>query len=171
MAQMEFPVIDLQATGRRIKEVREKKGITVKTLQMFLGFNEPVSIYKWQRGECLPTFDNMYAMACLFGVGIDDLLVGNRQEVIFMHFRPRGRRGQRMGTGTSVPPRGHFPPVLVKNPKRGQVPPSPSGPFSTCFCQKPQKGSGTSVPLGAIFRMFLPKTQKGDRYLRPLRPH
>ena len=87
MAQMEFPVIDLQATGRRIKEVREKKGITVKTLQMYLGFNEPVSIYKWQRGECLPTFDNMYAMACLFGVG-------NRQEVVFLHFRLRGRRGQ-----------------------------------------------------------------------------
>lgn len=94
MAQMEFPVIDLQATGRRIKEVREKKGITVKTLQMFLGFNEPVSVYKWQRGECLPTFDNMYAMACLFGVGIDDLLVGNRQEVVFLHFRLWGRRGQ-----------------------------------------------------------------------------
>ena len=74
--------------------MREKKGITVKTLQMFLGFNEPVSIYKWQRGECLPTFDNMYAMACLFGVGIDDLLVGNRQEVVFLHFRLWGRRGQ-----------------------------------------------------------------------------
>lgn len=54
-----------------------------KALQAFLGFNEPVSIYKWQRGECLPTFDNMYAMACLFGVGIDDLLVGNRQEWLF----------------------------------------------------------------------------------------
>ena len=83
MAQNFFPVIDLQATGRRIKEIREQKGITVKTLQAFLGFNEPVSIYKWQRGECLPTFDNMYAMAWLFGVGIDDLLVGNRQEVVF----------------------------------------------------------------------------------------
>ena len=63
--------------------MRQQKGITVKALQTFLGFNEPVSIYKWQRGECLPTFDNMYAMACLFGVGIDDLLVGNRQEVVF----------------------------------------------------------------------------------------
>lgn len=99
MAQMEFPVIDLQATGRRIKEVREKKGITVKTLQMFLGFNEPVSIYKWQRGECLPTFDNMYAMACLFGVGIDDLLVGNRQEVVFFALSSLGTEG----TGTTVP--------------------------------------------------------------------
>ena len=84
MAQTNFPMIDLQATGQRIKEVRQQKGITVKTLQTFLGFNEPVSIYKWQRGECLPTFDNRYAMACLFGVGIDDLLVGNRQEVVFL---------------------------------------------------------------------------------------
>ena len=94
MSQNNFPMIDLCATGKRIKEVREQKGITVKALQAFLGFNEPVSIYKWQRGECLPTFDNMYAMACLFGVGIDDLLVGNRQEVVFLHFRLRGRRCQ-----------------------------------------------------------------------------
>lgn len=86
MAQTSFPVIDLKATGERIKEVRQQKGITVKTLQTFLGFNEPVSIYKWQRGECLPTFDNMYAMACLFGVGIDDLLVGNRQEVFLLYW-------------------------------------------------------------------------------------
>ena len=84
MTQNNFPMIDLCATGKRIKEVREQKGITVKALQAFLGFNEPVSIYKWQRGECLPTFDNMYAMACLFGVGIDDLLVGNRQEAVFV---------------------------------------------------------------------------------------
>ena len=149
MAQMEFPVIDLQATGRRIKEVREKKGITVKTLQMFLGFNEPVSIYKWQRGECLPTFDNMYAMACLFGVGIDDLLVGNRQEVVFLHFRLRGLRGQPMGADGDRylrPPRGHF---------------------SHVFAQTPKKGSGTSVPLGVIFCPFLPKSPKGVRYLRP----
>ena len=147
MAQMEFPVIDLQATGRRIKEVREKKGITVKTLQMFLGFNEPVSIYKWQRGECLPTFDNMYAMACLFGVGIDDLLVGNRQEVVFLHFRLWGRRGQPMGTGTTVPLGAIFRLFLSKPPKRGQVPPSPSGSFFARFCQNPQKGQVPPSPL------------------------
>ena len=37
-------------------------------------------IYKWQRGECLPTFDNMYAMACFFHVKVDEILVGNRQD-------------------------------------------------------------------------------------------
>lgn len=32
MTQNNFPMIDLCATGRRIKEVREQKGITVKAL-------------------------------------------------------------------------------------------------------------------------------------------
>ena len=87
MTQNNFPMIDLCATGKRIKEVREQKGITVKALQAFLGFNEPVSIYKWQRGECLPTFDNMYAMACLFGVGIDDPLGGQTARRLFLFAR------------------------------------------------------------------------------------
>ncbi len=102
MTQNNFPMIDLCATGKRIKEVREQKGITVKALQAFLGFNEPVSIYKWQRGECLPTFDNMYAMACLFGVGIDDLLVGNRQEVVFVCAPWARSNGCRLYLGTEV---------------------------------------------------------------------
>ncbi|WP_243106172.1 helix-turn-helix domain-containing protein [Coprococcus sp. AF19-8AC] len=102
MTQNNFPMIDLCATGKRIKEVREQKGITVKALQAFLGFNEPVSIYKWQRGECLPTFDNMYAMACLFGVGIDDLLVGNRQEVVFVCAPWARSNGCHLSLGTEV---------------------------------------------------------------------
>lgn len=102
MTQNNFPMIDLCATGKRIKEVREQKGITVKALQAFLGFNEPVSIYKWQRGECLPTFDNMYAMACLFGVGIDDLLVGNRQEVVFVCAPWARYNGCHLSLGTEV---------------------------------------------------------------------
>ena len=75
-----FPMIDLRLTGQRIKELREQRGISVKQLQAFLGFEQPQAIYKWQRGECLPTFDNMYAIACYFNVKIDDILVGNRQE-------------------------------------------------------------------------------------------
>lgn len=75
-----FPTIDLKATGRRIRELREQRGISVRQLQAFLGFEQPQAIYKWQRGECLPTFDNMYAMACFFHVKVDEILVGNRQD-------------------------------------------------------------------------------------------
>lgn len=83
-----YPMVDLPKTGRRIKEIREQKGITVKELQTFLGFEQPQAIYKWQRGECLPSFDNMYAMACYFGVTVDDILVGNRQDFLFVVFYP-----------------------------------------------------------------------------------
>ena len=82
-----YPMIDLQKTGRRIKELREERGISVRQLQMFLGFEQPQAIYKWQRGECLPTFDNMYAIACYFNVKIDDILVGNRQDFFFYFMR------------------------------------------------------------------------------------
>lgn len=80
-----FPMIDLPATGERIKQIREQRGVSVKELQTFLGFEQPQAIYKWQRGECLPTFDNMYAMSCYFGVTIDEILVGNRQDFIFLY--------------------------------------------------------------------------------------
>lgn len=81
-----YPMIDLSATGRRIKEMRESRGISVKELQQFLGFEQPQAIYKWQRGECLPSFDNMYAIACYLNVTIDEILVGNRQDYIFCNF-------------------------------------------------------------------------------------
>ena len=79
-----YPMIDLLATGKRIKELRVERGISVRELQMFLGFAQPQAIYKWQRGECLPSFDNMYAIACYFNVKIDDILVGNRQEFFYL---------------------------------------------------------------------------------------
>ena len=79
-----YPMVDLPKTGRRIKELREQNGISVKELQLFLGFEQPQAIYKWQRGECLPSFDNMYAMACYFGVKVDDILVGHRQDFLFV---------------------------------------------------------------------------------------
>ena len=85
-----YPMIDLLATGKRIKELRIERGISVRELQNFLGFEQPQAIYKWQRGESLPSFDNMYAMACYFDVKIDDILVGNRQE--FFYLLERGNR-------------------------------------------------------------------------------
>lgn len=78
-----FPTIDMMATGRNIKRIRERRGVSVKELQDFLGFDAPQAIYKWQRGETLPSFDNMYAIACYLNVSIDEILVGNRKDFCF----------------------------------------------------------------------------------------
>ena len=73
--QAAFPVIDLPRTGRCIERRRQQAGLTVRDLQAYFGFEYPQAIYKWQHGECLPTVDNLLALARLLGVSMEDLLV------------------------------------------------------------------------------------------------
>lgn len=76
MAKMiEFPVIDMEATGKRIHQLREERGLTVRDVQEYFGFEEPAAIYKWQRGQNLPSVDNLCALSKLFGVSMDDIIV------------------------------------------------------------------------------------------------
>ena len=69
------PVIDLAETGKNIRRIREASGISVKEIQKILGFTNPQAIYKWQKGECLPSIDNLVIIAAVFGVTIDEILV------------------------------------------------------------------------------------------------
>ena len=71
----EFPVIDMEATGRNIRNLREERGLTVREVQEFFGFEEPSAIYMWQRGRSLPTVDNLCALSKLFEVSMEDILV------------------------------------------------------------------------------------------------
>ncbi len=70
-----FPVIDLAATGENITRLRQARGLTVRDLQAWFGFEEPQAIYKWQRGKSLPTVDNLYALSDLLEVPMNDILV------------------------------------------------------------------------------------------------
>ena len=79
--QTAFPVIDLRQTGRSIERHRREAGLTVRDLQAYFGFEYPQAIYKWQHGECLPTVDNLLALAKLLQVSMEDLLVYEDQEV------------------------------------------------------------------------------------------
>ena len=74
---MLIPVIDMKLTGKRIAEIRTQRGISVRELQNMLGFATPQAIYKWQRGETLPTLENLAALAYILGVNIEDILVVN----------------------------------------------------------------------------------------------
>ncbi len=82
MAVIEFPVIDLEATGRNITRLRKEKGLSVRDLQEWFGFEVPQAIYKWQHGRCLPTVDNLFALSSLLGVPMNEILVarGERSE-------------------------------------------------------------------------------------------
>ena len=71
---MLVPVVDMKLTGQNIAALRMQRGISVRDLQLMLGFSTPQSIYKWQRGETLPTIENLAALACILGVTIDAIV-------------------------------------------------------------------------------------------------
>jgi len=70
-----FPVIDPVATGANIVRLRKERGLTVRDLQEYFGFEEPQAIYKWQRGKSLPTVDNLYALSAILDVPMDKIIV------------------------------------------------------------------------------------------------
>ena len=58
MNTKQFPVIDPIATGKNIIRLRVERGMSVRDLQAYFGFEEPQAIYKWQQGKSLPSVDN-----------------------------------------------------------------------------------------------------------------
>jgi len=76
-----YPMIDLFATGNRIKEIRTEKKISVKEICEYMGFENPQAVYKWQRGESLPSLDNLFALSKLFGTPMEDILCERTSEV------------------------------------------------------------------------------------------
>ncbi len=70
-----FPTIDPEATGRHIAQLRRERGLSVKDLQVYFGFDAPQAIYKWQTGATLPSVDNLLALSVLLGVSMDTILV------------------------------------------------------------------------------------------------
>ena len=67
--------IDVIKTGENIAVLRKNRNITVKKLQEELGFNTPQAIYKWTRGETLPSVDNLVILANVLNTTIDNILV------------------------------------------------------------------------------------------------
>ncbi len=77
---MNYPVIDVKATGARIRQLRKERNLRVEDISAFMGFESDQAVYKWQRGDSLPTLDNMYALSILFETSMEDILQGSREE-------------------------------------------------------------------------------------------
>lgn len=76
-----YPTIDLTATGQNIVRLRKERGLSVKQLQTFFGFDDPQAIYKWQWGKCLPSVDNLYALSILLDVPMNEILVSTQPKL------------------------------------------------------------------------------------------
>lgn len=86
-----FPSIDLKATGERITSLRKERGLSVRDLQDYFGFEAPQAIYKWQTGASLPTVDNLLALSVLMEVPMESILVTrNKKQLVLKSKEPEG---------------------------------------------------------------------------------
>lgn len=70
-----MPTINLEETGKNIKELMKTNGVTVVALQEIMGFGTPQAIYKWFKGSTMPTLDNFVLLAFVLDTTIDKVLV------------------------------------------------------------------------------------------------
>jgi transcriptional regulator with XRE-family HTH domain len=77
---MTYPILDPVATGKRIKELRMQNNLKVREVSEYMGFESEQAVFKWQRGDSMPTLDNMLALSRLFNTTVDDILCEREDE-------------------------------------------------------------------------------------------
>ncbi|MCI9423817.1 helix-turn-helix domain-containing protein [Lachnospiraceae bacterium WCA-9-b2] len=77
---MRYPVISVERTGKRIRDICVRQGICAKEIQEYMGFSAVQSVYDWFHGKNLPSVDNLYALSRLLKVSMERLLVTSDQE-------------------------------------------------------------------------------------------
>lgn len=73
-----LPSLDMTATGANIERLRENAGLSVQELQLQLGLASTQAIYRWQRGETMPTLDNLVALCAIFQVSLNEIIICRR---------------------------------------------------------------------------------------------
>lgn len=72
---MTLPYIDAIETGININDLRMSAGLSVKDIQNVFGFSTPQAVYKWIRGDSIPSVDNLVVLAKVLGVTINDIII------------------------------------------------------------------------------------------------
>ena len=77
-----YPNIDMKMTGFRLKKLISNAGYTVKDIQNYLHLSCPQPVYRWYKGQILPSVDHLLMLSELLNVHMEDLLVKKTTETI-----------------------------------------------------------------------------------------
>lgn len=67
--------INLEATGKRIRDSRKALGLTMQDVIDRLYLGSLTAVWKWEKGMCLPTLDNLVNLAEILECEPMDLIV------------------------------------------------------------------------------------------------
>ena len=70
---MDYPSIDLEATGKNLKAIMKARGVTVKDIMNVCHVTNQ-SVYRWLDGQTLPKIDNLYVIAKYLGVRMEQII-------------------------------------------------------------------------------------------------
>lgn len=62
-------------TGKLLKKLAQRSGYSVKDIQQYLGLSCPQPVYRWYKGDILPSVDNLLRLSELYQVHMETLLV------------------------------------------------------------------------------------------------
>lgn len=70
-----YQAIDQINTGIRLKILIKAAGYDVKDIQEYLYLSCPQPVYRWFKGNILPSVEHLYALSQLLHVHMEDILV------------------------------------------------------------------------------------------------
>ena len=71
----ERPEYDLAATGKNLRRIRTERMLSVDDVRRYMKLSSVQAIYKWERGGCFPSADNLLALAEFYEVNPAEILV------------------------------------------------------------------------------------------------
>ncbi len=89
--------IDMCKTGKNIESMIKNAGYNVKTIQKYLQLSCPQPIYRWYKGQILPTVDHLFMLSKLLHVHMEELIVQKQDKIECLIFENESKsREQRM---------------------------------------------------------------------------
>ena len=71
--EMDYPVIDIEGTGTHIRDLIRESGHSVAEVSEYLGTSTSL-VYRYIRGEVLPSIDRIVALSVYLGVSIEQII-------------------------------------------------------------------------------------------------
>lgn len=76
-----LPLVDSKEMGMNIRRLMRLKHKTITQVQIELGFSSATNIYKWCRGESIPSLDHLVQLASILDCSLNDIVVTNEDSI------------------------------------------------------------------------------------------
>lgn len=86
----------MRETGRQLTRLIQKSGYSVGEIQNLLHLSCPQPVYRWMKGQVLPTVDHLYVLAKLFRIHMEELLVQKERGTAELIWETEGARLRRL---------------------------------------------------------------------------